>query len=57
MLYGPDALARQGEIYDSLKDMPESAEDERVQNAAAELLRKKGITPDSNIDIENVNYD
>jgi hypothetical protein len=41
MLYGPDAMARQEKEYEALKDMPESAEDPKVQAAATKLLEDK----------------
>ena len=57
MLYGPDAIARQNEVYESLKNMPESADDPRVKAAATQLLEDKWITPDTPLDLENVTYD
>ena len=49
MMYGPDAAKRQGEMYETLKKAPESAEDPRVKAAAKEKL--KGIDL-SNLKIE-----
>jgi len=57
MLYGPDAMARQEKEYEALKDMPESAEDPKVQAAATKLLEDKWITPNTHLDLDGVTYD
>ena len=57
MLYGPDAMTRQEKEYEALKDMPESAEDPEVQEAATKLLEDKWITPNTHLDLDGVTYD
>ena len=49
MLYGPDAAKRNGEMYEALQKAPESAEDQRVKDAASELLK--------DIDLSSINLD
>jgi hypothetical protein len=36
---------------------PESAEDPKVQEAATKLLKDKGITPDTPIELDGVTYE